>query len=484
MHPLEAILRLCATAAPNPWFPRDYAKTAGVSLQQLSQLLELLYLDGLVRKAPGTAGAETGFLLTVEGQRVLEDPEALERLRNGEPLVPGDRGATVRRLLGRPVRPLVTWLLLAANFLVFGYGAYLAFTRQPPIKAYLDLLPTNNAGVSYITHQIGSLHGSDLLRGEWWRLMSCCFVHFGLLHILMNMYGLYAVGRTVETMWGHGWFLVLYLLSGLGGSCLGIAYQPGANNAGASGALCGLVGAIAVWVLLNGRFLPRALASRWRSGLLTTFVLMVFISLFPNVSAAAHLGGALAGGAAALLLNFHRFSPAPWRWLALLGLAAIPWACFAALERARATSNDWHQVEEMDFEQRFLTPGSPTNLRKIMYSANWFYQNNVRPLLDQRPERRDPEALERGLSSLDEQGQALHDLEKTLAQTGPYRDAEVEEARQAGLAYVRARARLLELADRCLREGEQWTAEEEKALKEQIATLAQARRAWEELLKK
>jgi hypothetical protein len=129
-------------------------------------------------------------------------------------------------------------------------------------------------------------------------------------------------------------------------------------------------------------------------------------------------------------------------------------------------------------------PGSPTNVRKVMYDANWFYQNNARPLLDQRPERRDPEAVERALSSLAEQCDALKSLEKALAQTGPYRSTVAEEARQAGLNYVRARARLLELAERCLREGDRWTADGEKTLKEQNDELAKARREWEDRLQK
>jgi rhomboid protease GluP len=486
MHPLEAILRLCAAAAPRPWYPRDFAKTAGVSLRQLSRLLELLYLDGLIHKAPGTSGAEAGFLLSPEGRRVLDDPEALQRLRNGEPVVPGDRGATVRRVLNQSAPPLVTRLLLAANFLVFGYGAYLAFSQQPPVKEYLNLLPTGGLALNYILHRIGSLGALDVLHGEWWRLLSACFVHIGSLHILMNMYVLYAAGRQAEAMWGHGRFLLIYLLSGLGGSCVGVGYaeRPELGIAGASGALCGILAAEAVWVLLNGRYLPRALASRWRTGLVTTFVLIVFMSLIPNVSAAGHLGGALAGGAAALLLNFHRFGPAPWRWLGLIGLAAIPWASFAALEHARATRPQWHQAEEFDFEQRFLTPGSPTNVRKIMNQAHWFYRDNAGPLLDRRPERRDPAAVDQALSGLAEQIGALNALAEALARAGPYRGATAENARQTGREYVLARARLFELAEQCLRAGDQWTAEDEKALTEQTDKVAEARRAWEDLLEK
>lgn len=490
MHPLEAILRLCADAAPRPWYPRDFAKTAGVSLRELSRLLELLYLDGLIQKAPGTSGAEAGFLLSPRGRRVLDDPEALQRLRNDEPVFPGDRGTAVRRAVLSPGRPVFTRLLLAANVLVFGYGAVLAFSQQPPVRAYLDLMPTGNVALAHLLHRLGSLLGIDILRGEWWRLLSSCFVHIGVLHILMNMYGLHIVGRQAESMWGHGRFVVLYLLSGLGGSCLGVAYQPAANIAGASGALCGILAAEAVWVLLNGRFLPRSLASRWRGGLLTTFVLMIFISALPDVSAAGHIGGALAGGAAALLLNFQRFGPAPWRWLGLISLAAIPWASFAALEHARVTRPEWQKVEDLsqkaeqfDFEHRFLAPGSPTNVRKVVFQSHLFFQNEIRPLLDRRPGRRDPAAVEQVLAELGGQRDALSQLADALARSGPYRDADIEEARQAALSYVRARARLLELSERCLREGERWTADDEKILTEQIEKVAESRRAWEELLK-
>jgi rhomboid protease GluP len=486
MHPLEAILRLCADASPRPWYPRDFAKTAGVSLRQLSQLLELLYLDGLILKAPGTSGAEAGFLLSPQGRRVLDDPEALQRLRNGEPVVPGDRGAAVRRALNQSAPPVVTRLLLAANFLVFGYGAYLAFSQQPPVKEYLNLLPTGGLALNWILHRIGSLRAMDVLQGEWWRLLSSCFVHIGSLHILMNMYVLYAAGRQAEAVWGHGRFLLIYLLSGLAGSCIGVGYaeRPELGLAGASGALCGILAAEAVWVLLNSRYLPRALATRWRSGLVTTFVLILFMSFLGGVSAAGHLGGALAGGAAALLLNFQRFGPSPWRWLGLIGLAAIPWASFAALEHARATRPEWHQAEKADFYQLFRERGSPTNVKQVMDRAQWFYRDGVQSQLDRHPKRRDPAAVEQAFSGLADHIAALNALADALGRAGPYRDAAVEEARQTGREYVLARARLFELAEKCLRAGDQWTPEDEKTLAEQNDKVAEWRRAWEDLLEK
>jgi membrane associated rhomboid family serine protease len=498
MHPLEAILRMCAAAAPHPWFPREYAKAVGVSVRQLSLQLELLYLDGLIRKAPGTSGAETGFLLSPKGRDVLDDAEAMQRLRDGQPLTPGDRGGMIRQTLYKPVRPVVSHLLLAANLLVFGYGAYLAFSHPQPIRAYLHLLPTGDPAVGDILHRIGSLSALDLLRGEWWRLLSSCFVHIGSLHILMNMYALYSVGKAAEPMWGHWRFLVIYLLSGLGGSCLGVAWHPlernvVVNHAGASGALCGIVAAVAVWVLLNGRYLPRSLVSGLRTGLITTFILIVFISLFPGVSGWGHLGGALAGAATALLLNIHRFGPAPWRWLALAAVTAIPWASVAVLQRQRANNPVWQQLEKnlpqieikkneeaetKDFEDRFLKRGSATQVNKVTKTADEFYEKNVQILVDSHPDRRDKAAVEKALPGLVEQRENLAALAEALSGAGPYRDADVEEARLAARDYVAAQVHLFKLAEKCLREGDKWTAKDE----EQADKVAKLRQEWKKLL--
>src|SRR5262249_7983637 len=94
---------------------------------------------------------------------------------------------------------------------------------------------------------------------------------------------------------------------------------------GASGALCGLVAAFSVWLMFNGKFLPRSLVGRWRVTLIITIGLMVFLSLLPGVSGWGHLGGAVAGGAAALLLQVQRFArPVVLRSVALIGVLILP----------------------------------------------------------------------------------------------------------------------------------------------------------------
>ncbi len=200
--------------------------------------------------------------------------------------------------------------------------------------------------------------------------MSCCFVHIGLIHLACNLYGVYAIGRGAEQMWGRLRSLAIYLLSGFCGSCVTLAYGPGfvhgeppqfvpALLAGASGALCGILGAEFVWLLLNGRFLPRRVVRRWWWGMIINLFLLAGFSAMANVSALAHGGGLFVGAAAAVLLNVQRFAPAVWGWLALLLLAALPWRGDELIQRQRTVSETWREAEESayyaDFKLRLAT---------------------------------------------------------------------------------------------------------------------------------
>src|SRR5262249_15356760 len=153
--------------------------------------------------------------------------------------------------------------------------------------------------------------------------------------------------------WGHGRYLVIYLFAALAGSCLGVAYYVQSECVGASGALCGLLGAAAVWALYNGRYLPRSVLWRLLLSLGLSFVILTVLSGIPGVSAWGHFGGVLAGAAAALLLHGNRFWPSPWRWFLLAGLVPLAWAGFAVLDRARATDPRWHDAELADFVRHY-----------------------------------------------------------------------------------------------------------------------------------
>ena len=84
--PLEIILQQCASAAPDPWYPRTYAEITGVSRDSLDAPLEKLRLGGLVRLTEWVQGKGQGYALTPEGVHALRDPRSLDRVRDGKPL--------------------------------------------------------------------------------------------------------------------------------------------------------------------------------------------------------------------------------------------------------------------------------------------------------------------------------------------------------------------------------------------------------------
>ncbi len=303
MNPFEAVLRMCAAAWPKPWYPRAYAQAAGVRQDQLYYYLENLWLDGLVEKAEGTPETGPGLTLTPAGREVLDDPAALERLKQGRAVKPGEQGSMVREAIRLRTRPVATIGLIAVNVVAFLYTIYLAF-KMGIVADFIGLSPFGggNPQVAVVIAQAGGIDGADWLNGQWWRLLTSCFIHIGALHILANMYALYCVGGEVERWWGPVRYLVIYLFAGLGGSVLALALAPTGVMAGASGAICGVLGAAAVWVLCNGRHLPRSVAGQFRRNLLINAVLLIFISMLPGVSWQGHLGGAVIGAAVALVM--------------------------------------------------------------------------------------------------------------------------------------------------------------------------------------
>lgn len=182
--------------------------------------------------------------------------------------------------------------------------------------------------------------------GEWWRLASSTFLHFGLLHLAFNMWALWSVGSMVERLFGHGRFAAVYAASGLAGSLASIAWNPLVNSAGASGAIFGLIGAQLAFFLRGGHRIPVEVISAQRNSTLgfiaysVTFGLMV-----PGIDNAAHLGGLASGlGMGWLLARPLGAPPRRGRDLAglllagLLAVAVLAAGGFAALHAAAAHS--------------------------------------------------------------------------------------------------------------------------------------------------
>ena len=132
--------------------------------------------------------------------------------------------------------------------------------------------------------------------GEIYRVLTYGFLHSGIFHLGLNMLALYFLGTLLEPAIGTGRFLGIYVLSILGGA-LGVALiEPEAGAVGASGGVFGLMAA--AFLIARQRGLD-ALAAQ-----IGFFVLinLVFTFSYPNISIGGHLGGLVAGGAAAMLL--------------------------------------------------------------------------------------------------------------------------------------------------------------------------------------
>ena len=162
-----------------------------------------------------------------------------------------------------------------------------------------------------------------LEQGEWYRLVSCGFVHFGVIHVGFNMLLLYQLGRLVEPVIGPFRFSLLYLASLLGGSLGALLLSPDAATGGASGAVFGLMAASVVGVGQRG-------VNPLRTGLGVTFAINVLFTLaVPGVSVGGHFGGALVGaGVGALTL-----APRSWRvptWASVVVPLVVSAACVAA----------------------------------------------------------------------------------------------------------------------------------------------------------
>src|ERR1700691_1355219 len=142
----------------------------------------------------------------------------------------------------------------------------------------------------------GANAGLLTFSGEWWRLLTCVFVHGGLLHIGFNMWCLWNLGDLCESLYGRWTYAAVYLICGVGASLASAAWNPYRPSLGASGAIFGLAGALIAAFKLGEFSVPRAaLQGTLRS--LGAFVVynLIFGAAMSGVDNAAHIGGLLTG---------------------------------------------------------------------------------------------------------------------------------------------------------------------------------------------
>jgi membrane associated rhomboid family serine protease/Tfp pilus assembly protein PilF len=181
-------------------------------------------------------------------------------------------------------RPVATYVLIALNLLVFGLMTWAGGSTKPEVL--LDF---------------GASYGPYFRQGEYWRLVMPMFLHIGLLHLLINMYALYLLGRILEHVYGYGRFALLYVGSGMFSSYLSMAvgtYLASGPHvaAGASGAIFGILGTMLVAGFLHRASIPRRLRRVFGSGILLMVIAnLAFGAIVPNIDNWGHVGGLIGG---------------------------------------------------------------------------------------------------------------------------------------------------------------------------------------------
>lgn len=167
----------------------------------------------------------------------------------------------------KPKKPIVTYVLIAINVLVF-------------------LLSNDNIIQMFAVNRF---YIADL--GQYYRLITGIFLHAGIVHLVFNMYALYVIGMQLESFLGKWKYLIVYLLSGLAGSMLSIFFSN-SLSVGASGAIFGLLGSL----LYFGYHYRVYLDSVVKSQIIPLIVVNLLIGFaFSGIDNWAHVGGLVGG---------------------------------------------------------------------------------------------------------------------------------------------------------------------------------------------
>jgi rhomboid protease GluP len=178
----------------------------------------------------------------------------------------------------------VTNLLIAANFAVFvamgflGAGWFEAAAMRPYV-----LYVANNAGAT-----------TD---GEWWRIVTCMFVHYGAIHLLLNMWALFQTGHFVEKLLGRPLFALAYFGSGIVASFTTLFWNADKVwSAGASGAVFGVYGMLLGFMLREKQAIPKSVFQPMLKSTLTFAGYNLFFGMVhPQIDNAGHIGGLIGG---------------------------------------------------------------------------------------------------------------------------------------------------------------------------------------------
>lgn len=186
-----------------------------------------------------------------------------------------------------PKKLIVTKLLILASIIMY-------FVTSIYGGNFLDFNPN-------VLALLGANNILLIKSGEIWRLITCTFLHVGLIHLMVNMYSLAILGTQVETFIGKIKFLIIYLISAITGSLFSLVFmEENVVAVGASGAIFGLMGALLYFGYHYRLFLSNAI----RNQIIPIIVLNLVIGFtFSGIDNAAHIGGLIGGYLSAMALG-------------------------------------------------------------------------------------------------------------------------------------------------------------------------------------
>jgi membrane associated rhomboid family serine protease len=188
------------------------------------------------------------------------------------------RTAKVTKARATSMSAPITRVIVAINAIVFVY------------TELMQKVNTNDLAVFASNGGQGGVAG-----GEWWRLVTSGFIHFGIVHIGFNMYALWNLGHSLEPALGRWRYVGLYFVSLLGGSFGALLFKPFGYTGGASGAVFGLIAAATLAARQRG--IP--FNNTWGPMLVINLIISYTI---PGISMGGHLGGMVFGGVAGAIM--------------------------------------------------------------------------------------------------------------------------------------------------------------------------------------
>ncbi|MCA9140340.1 MAG: rhomboid family intramembrane serine protease [Planctomycetales bacterium] len=224
--------------------------------------------------------------------------------------------------------------------------------------------------------------------GQWWRLVTAVFLHFSVMHLLLNCWVLWDIGKLVERILGHWRFGLAYFVSGFAGSIASVTFTAERSiSAGASGAVFGVFGTLLGITLVRPRMLPVVELSKHRNLVVAFFVINLFIALTnPWIDLAAHVGGFVAGIACGLLLTrdiYVERPRLPWLQPLLVSLVFVATSYYAITQWLTIDSRVMEIAAQVDkairaTEEKVFSGEASDETPEAM--ASFIRQTGVEPL--------------------------------------------------------------------------------------------------------